>query len=95
MTSSRRITSLVTLAGGHHGRRRDRADLRLAARRPELPWTGPGDGAVPVDEDMLPRLALWLADVATEAAQARRALETDSPLADATPEQGPAPAVVP
>ncbi|MGO9179999.1 MAG: hypothetical protein ACLQBX_10500 [Candidatus Limnocylindrales bacterium] len=44
-------------------------------------------------DDLLSQLALWLADVTAEAGLVVRALEADSPLPDAMPQQAPAPAV--
>ena len=51
------------------------------------------DGRYGVDEHFLDRLALWLADVAAEAAVGVRDLEADSRSADATLPQAPAPVV--
>ncbi|MGO9179010.1 MAG: hypothetical protein ACLQBX_01970 [Candidatus Limnocylindrales bacterium] len=42
------------------------------------------------DDDVLPRLALWLADVAAETALGVQAFETGSRVRDTTPEQEPA-----
>jgi len=62
----------------------------VARRRAQRPEAG---RAVVTDQDVLPRLVLWLADVTAETVLPARVLETDSPLPGATPEREPEPVV--
>ncbi len=59
------------------------------------PWNGHAHDAAEPDDDLLGRLALWLADVAAEAALAIGTQDAVSGLPDAKPEQVPAPMVAP
>jgi hypothetical protein len=89
--SSRRTASLVTCVGGRRGDPTERTNLPRAALRAERLWAGSGEGAAVADAGVVPRLALWLADVAVEGAFAARVRDADSTLRDSTLEQGPAP----
>ncbi len=62
----------------------------VAWRRARRPRAGL---LVVIDDDVLPRLALWLADVTAETARGAQAVGADYPLPDTTPGRGRAPRV--
>jgi hypothetical protein len=59
------------------------------------PWSGRAHDAAEPDDELLGRLALWLADVAAETVLAIGTQDAISGFLDAKPEQVPAPVVSP